>query len=203
LRVTALSETSPVASFNHPDKGAQAGLYRTPIEGGYGVRARRRRGPDRARAGETARSYAIRGPTRDEWATGTSRGPRPKAITDGCSRPPATCPGGFRRLLLHRRPWKKEPDLRGGYNVYPRGDRGSAARSTLAVAEVAVIGIRTRIWGGGGRRRRGAEAGRQRKRPRKLSCLRPGPGRGVQVSAARLAGGPPGLRGPTGEDPAA
>ena len=38
-----LSETSPVASFNHPDRERKPGSIGTPIEGGLPARRRRRR----------------------------------------------------------------------------------------------------------------------------------------------------------------
>ena len=56
---------------------------------------------------------------------------------------------------------KKDLIIRGGFNVYPR-EIEEVLHEHPAVAEVAVIGIPHPRSRRGGRRRRGAEAGRQR-----------------------------------------
>ena len=50
-----LSETSPIASFNHPDRERKPGSIGTPIDG-HGDEARRRRRRRRRRRARSARS---------------------------------------------------------------------------------------------------------------------------------------------------
>jgi long-chain acyl-CoA synthetase len=130
-----LSETSPVASFNHPDRVRKPGSIGTPIEGvhmrlidenGYTV-------PD----GEVG-EIAIRG---HNVMTGYWGKPEAtaQAIPDGWFRT-----GDMARVdeegyyyIVDR---KKDLIIRGGYNVYPR-EIEEVLHEHPAVAEVAVVGI--------------------------------------------------------------
>jgi long-chain acyl-CoA synthetase len=130
-----LSETSPVASFNHPDKVRKPGSIGTPIEGvymrlidddGYTV-------PD-GEAGE----IAIRGHNvmKGYWGKPEATA---QAIPDGWFRT-----GDMARVdedgyyyIVDR---KKDLIIRGGYNVYPR-EVEEVLHEHPAVAEVAVVGI--------------------------------------------------------------
>jgi long-chain acyl-CoA synthetase len=130
-----LSETSPVASFNHPDRERKAGSIGTPIEG-VEIRVVDPFGQD-VPAGEVG-EIAIRGHNvmkgywRHEQATS-------EAIPDGWFRT-----GDLARqdedgyLFIVDR--KKDLIIRGGYNVYPR-EIEEVLYEHPAVAEVAVIGI--------------------------------------------------------------
>jgi long-chain acyl-CoA synthetase len=130
-----LSETSPVASFNHPDRVRKPGSIGTPIEGvamrlidddGHAV-------PD-GEIGEIAiRGHNVmKGYWRKPDATAA-------AITDGWFRT-----GDMARVdedgyyyIVDR---KKDLIIRGGYNVYPR-EIEEVLHEHPAVAEVAVIGL--------------------------------------------------------------
>jgi long-chain acyl-CoA synthetase len=130
-----LSETSPVATFNHPDRQRKAGSIGTPISG-VQVRVVDGLGND-APAGEVG-EIAIRGHNvmkgywRQEQATR-------QAIPDGWFRT-----GDLARqdadgyLFIVDR--KKDLIIRGGYNVYPR-EVEELLYEHPAVAEAAVIGI--------------------------------------------------------------
>jgi long-chain acyl-CoA synthetase len=130
-----LSETSPVASFNHPHAERKPGSIGTPIRG-VALRLVDDDGDDVA-AGEVG-EIAIRGENvmKGYWQ-------RPEdtatAIPDGWFRT-----GDLARLdddgyyfIVDR---KKEMIIRGGYNVYPR-EIEEALYEHRAVAEVACIGI--------------------------------------------------------------
>jgi long-chain acyl-CoA synthetase len=130
-----LSETSPVASFNHPDKPRKPGSVGTPVEGvemrlvsdsGHPV--------PQGEVGE----IVIRG---HNLMTGYWGKPEAtaEAIPDGWFRT-----GDLARVdedgyffIVDR---KKEMIIRGGYNVYPR-EVEEALHEHPAVAEVAVVGI--------------------------------------------------------------
>ena len=130
-----LSETSPVASFNHPDRERKAGSIGTPIEG---VQMRLMDDnwntvPD----GEIG-EIAIRGPNvmKGYWDKPEATA---EAIRDGWFRT-----GDMARVdadgyyyIVDR---KKDLIIRGGYNVYPR-EIEEVLHEHPAVAEVAVIGI--------------------------------------------------------------
>ena len=129
-----LSETSPVASFNHPHAERKPGSIGTPIRG-VELRLVDDDGKDVA-AGEVG-EIAIRGENvmKGYW------GPRrtAKAIPDGWFRS-----GDLARqdddgyyIIVDR---KKEMIIRGGYNVYPR-EIEEALYEHPAVAEAACIGI--------------------------------------------------------------
>jgi len=135
LEAYGLSETSPVASFNHPGRVRKPGSIGSPAEGvemrvvgadGGGLPA-----------GEVG-EIAIRG---HNVMTGYWGNPdaTSEAITDGWFRT-----GDLARVdddgyffIVGR---QKELIIRGGYNVYPR-EVEEALHEHPAVAEVAVIGI--------------------------------------------------------------
>jgi long-chain acyl-CoA synthetase len=130
-----LSETSPVASFNHPDRPRKAGSIGTPIAG-VEMRAVDDSGNDvpQGEVGEIAiRGHNVmKGYWRKPDATAA-------AIPDGWFRT-----GDLARIdedgyffIVDR---KKELIIRGGYNVYPR-EIEEALHEHPAVAEVAVVGI--------------------------------------------------------------
>jgi long-chain acyl-CoA synthetase len=130
-----LSETSPVASFNHPDRPRKAGSIGTPIAG-VEMRVVDDSGAD-VPQGEVG-EIAIRGHNvmKGYWGKPEATA---AAIPDGWFRT-----GDLARMdedgyffIVDR---KKEMIIRGGYNVYPR-EIEEALHEHPAVAEVAVIGI--------------------------------------------------------------
>jgi long-chain acyl-CoA synthetase len=130
-----LSETSPVASFNHPDKVRKPGSVGTPVEG---VEMRLvGEGGATVPAGEVG-EIAIRGHNvmKGYWGRPEATA---EAIPDGWFRT-----GDLARVdedgyyfIVDR---KKEMIIRGGYNVYPR-EIEEVLHEHPAVAEAAVIGI--------------------------------------------------------------
>ncbi len=130
-----LSETSPVASFNHPDKVRKPGSIGTPIVGVH-MRVVDDGGTD-VPVGEVgeiviAGHNIMRGYWRKPEATA-------EAITDGWFRT-----GDLARVdedgyfyIVDR---KKDVIIRGGYNVYPR-EVEEVLYEHPAVAEAAVVGI--------------------------------------------------------------
>src|SRR6201997_1583355 len=130
-----LSETSPVASFNHPDKPRKPGSVGTPVEG-VQMRLISNTG-DPVRDGEVG-EIVIRG---HNLMTGYWGKPEAtaEAIPDGWFGT-----GDLARVdedgyffIVDR---KKEMIIRGGYNVYPR-EVEEALHEHPAVAEVAVVGM--------------------------------------------------------------
>jgi long-chain acyl-CoA synthetase len=130
-----LSETSPVASFNHPDKVRKPGSIGTPIAG-VEMRLIDADGAD-VPSGEVG-EIAIRGHNvmKGYWGRPDATA---EAITDGWFRT-----GDLARVdedgyyyIVDR---KKDLIIRGGYNVYPR-EIEEVLYEHPAVAEVAVIGI--------------------------------------------------------------
>jgi long-chain acyl-CoA synthetase len=130
-----LSETSPVASFNPPDRERKPGTIGTPIEG-VQMRVVDEQGNE-VPQGETG-EIAIRG---HNVMKGYWRRPEATAaaITDGWFRT-----GDIGRVdedgyfsIVDR---KKDLIIRGGYNVYPR-EIEEVMHEHPAVAEVAVIGL--------------------------------------------------------------
>ena len=130
-----LSETSPVASFNHPHAERKAGSIGTPVAG-MEMRLVDDSGADVP--GDDVGEIAIRGEglMKGYWG-------RPEATAE------AVPDGWFRTGDLARRDddgyfsivdRKKELIIRGGYNVYPR-EVEEALYEHRAVAEVAVVGI--------------------------------------------------------------
>jgi long-chain acyl-CoA synthetase len=130
-----LSETSPVASFNHPHAERKPGSIGTPIAG-VEMRLVDDDGKD-VPAGEVG-EIAIRGENvmRGYWERPEETA---KAIPDGWFRS-----GDLARrdddgyyFIVDR---KKEMIIRGGYNVYPR-EIEEALYEHPAVAEVACVGL--------------------------------------------------------------
>ena len=130
-----LSETSPVASFNHPHAERKPGSIGTPIRG-VEVRLLDDHGTD-VPAGEVG-EISIRGENvmRGYWQRPEETA---KSIPDGWFRT-----GDLARqdedgyiFIVDR---KKEMIIRGGYNVYPR-EIEEALYQHPAVAEVACVGI--------------------------------------------------------------
>jgi long-chain acyl-CoA synthetase len=135
LEAYGLSETSPVASFNHPGRARKPGSIGTPLEGtemrvvdadGNGLPA-----------GEVG-EIAIRGHNvmAGYWGKPAATA---ESISDGWF-----LTGDLARLdddgyffIVGR---KKDLIIRGGYNVYPR-EIEEVLHEHQAVAEVAVIGI--------------------------------------------------------------
>ncbi len=135
LEAYGLSETSPVASFNHPDRGRKPGSIGTPMEGTQ----MRVAGIDGSVLGTgQVGEITIRG---HNVMKGYWRKPEDtaEAIPDGWFRT-----GDLARVdedgyffIVGR---QKDLIIRGGYNVYPR-EIEEVLREHHAVAEVAVIGI--------------------------------------------------------------
>jgi long-chain acyl-CoA synthetase len=130
-----LSETSPVASFNHPHAERKPGSIGTPIAG---VEMRLVDDDGRDIGSGDVGEIAIRGENvmRGYWGRPEETA---KAIPDGWFRT-----GDLARqdsdgyfFIVDR---KKEMIIRGGYNVYPR-EIEEALYEHPAVAEVACIGI--------------------------------------------------------------
>ncbi len=130
-----LSETSPVASFNHPDKPRKPGSVGTPVEGVQ----MRLVGADGATVPPSEiGEIAIRGHNvmKGYWGKPEATA---EAIPDGWFRT-----GDLGRVdedgyyyIVDR---KKEMIIRGGYNVYPR-EIEDVLYEHPAVAEAAVIGL--------------------------------------------------------------
>jgi long-chain acyl-CoA synthetase len=131
-----LSETSPVASFNHPDRERKPGSIGTPIEG-VEMRA-----VDEARGevpqGEVG-EIAIRGHNvmKGYWR-------RPEASAEAIDAGGWFYTGDMARVdedgyffIVDR---KKELIIRGGYNVYPR-EIEEVLYEHPAVLEAAVLGV--------------------------------------------------------------
>ena len=130
-----LSETSPVASFNHPDRPRKAGSIGTPVAG-VQMRLLNDAGQDVA-AGEVG-EIAIRGHNVMRGYHNRPDATR-EAIPDGWFRT-----GDLARqdedgyfFIVDR---KKDLIIRGGYNVYPR-EIEEVLYQHPAVAEAAVAGI--------------------------------------------------------------
>ena len=130
-----LSETSPVASFNHPDKVRKPGSIGTPIEG---VEMRLVDDAGQTVPGGEIGEIAIRGHNvmKGYWNKPEATA---EAIADGWFRT-----GDMARVdsdgyyyIVDR---KKDLIIRGGYNVYPR-EIEEVLHEHPAVSEVAVIGI--------------------------------------------------------------
>jgi long-chain acyl-CoA synthetase len=130
-----LSETSPVASFNHPDRERKVGSIGTPVAG-VEMKIVDEDGAEveRGEVGEIAirGSNVMKGYWRKDEATAD-------AIKDGWFHT-----GDMGRVdedgyffIVDR---KKELIIRGGYNVYPR-EVEEVLYEHPAVAEVAVVGV--------------------------------------------------------------
>ena len=130
-----LSETSPVASFNHPDRPRKAGSIGTPVAG-VEMRLLDDDGQD-VGPGEVG-EIAIRGHNVMRGYHNRADATR-EAIPDGWFRT-----GDLARrdedgyfFIVDR---KKDLIIRGGYNVYPR-EIEEVLYQHPAVAEAAVVGI--------------------------------------------------------------
>ncbi|HEY4278510.1 MAG TPA: long-chain fatty acid--CoA ligase [Conexibacter sp.] len=137
-----LSETSPVASFNHPDRPRKVGSIGTPIAG-VEMKVVGEHGEDLP-LGEIG-EIAIRGHNvmKGYWekpeATATVVGPDGWLLTGDLARVDED--GYF--FIVDR---KKEMIIRGGYNVYPR-EVEEVLYEHPEVAEAAVVGIPDQEWG--------------------------------------------------------
>jgi long-chain acyl-CoA synthetase len=130
-----LSETSPVASFNHPDRERKPGSIGTPIEG-VEMRLVDEEGGDVASEG--VGEIAIRGHNVMKGYWQKAEATR-EAIPDGWLRT-----GDLARqdddgyyFIVDR---KKELIIRGGFNVYPR-EIEEVLYEHEAVQEAAVLGV--------------------------------------------------------------
>ncbi|MEA2410893.1 MAG: long-chain acyl-CoA synthetase [Thermoleophilaceae bacterium] len=130
-----LSETSPVASFNHPDRERKVGSIGTPVAG-VEMRVVDEDGAD-VDEGDVG-EIAIRGPNvmKGYWRKDDATA---EAIKDGWfhtgDMAKVDSDGYF--FIVDR---KKELIIRGGYNVYPR-EVEEALYEHPAVQEVAVVGV--------------------------------------------------------------
>jgi long-chain acyl-CoA synthetase len=130
-----LSETSPVASFNHPDRVRKPGSIGTPVEG---VEMRLIDDDFRTVPDGDIGEIAIRGHNvmKGYWNKPEATA---EAIRDGWFRTgdmARTDSDGYYYIVDR----KKDLIIRGGYNVYPR-EIEEVLHEHPAVAEVAVIGI--------------------------------------------------------------
>jgi long-chain acyl-CoA synthetase len=131
-----LSETSPVASFNHPDRERTPGSIGTPVSG-VELKLIDDDG-DEVGAGEVG-EIAIRGHNvmKGYWR-------RPEATADAIDTDGWFKTGDMARVDEQGRYFivdrKKELIIRGGYNVYPR-EIEEVLYEHPAVREAAVIGI--------------------------------------------------------------
>ncbi len=130
-----LSETSPVACFNHPDQPRKPGTIGTPIDG---VQMRVIDDAGNEVAAGTVGEIAVRG---HNVMKGYWRRPEAtaEAVVDGWFRTGdlgTRDEDGYFRIVDR----KKEMVIRGGFNVYPR-EVEEVLYEHPAVAEAAVIGI--------------------------------------------------------------
>jgi long-chain acyl-CoA synthetase len=131
-----LSETSPVASFNHPDRERTPGSIGTPVEG-VELKLLDDDG-DEVSAGEVG-EIAVRGHNvmKGYWR-------RPEATAEAIDAHGWFKTGDMARVDEQGRYFivdrKKELIIRGGYNVYPR-EIEEVLYEHPAVREAAVIGI--------------------------------------------------------------
>ncbi|WP_219414919.1 long-chain-fatty-acid--CoA ligase [Pseudonocardia nigra] len=131
-----LSETSPVVSFNHPDRERKPGSIGTPVRG---VEMRLVDGTGADVTGDGAvGEIAVRGENvmKGYWGRPDATA---EAIPDGWFRTGdlATRDSDGYYFIVDR---KKDLIIRGGYNVYPR-EIEEALYEHPAVAEAACIGI--------------------------------------------------------------
>jgi long-chain acyl-CoA synthetase len=134
-----LSETSPVASFNHPDKERKPGSIGTPIEG-VEMKLVDEEGNDVEGTGdEHVGEIAIKGHNVMKGYWGREDATKEVLDDDGWfltgDMGKVDDDGYF--FIVDR---KKEMIIRGGYNVYPR-EIEEVLYEHPAVAEVAVVGV--------------------------------------------------------------
>ncbi len=130
-----LSETSPVASFNHPDRERKPGSIGTPIEG---VEMKVVDENDQEVPQGEVGEIVIRGPQRDEGLLEPPRRDRrddPRRLVS--LRRLATVDEDGYFFIVDR---KKDMIIRGGYNVYPR-EIEEVLYEHPAVREAAVLGM--------------------------------------------------------------
>ncbi len=137
-----LSETSPVASFNHPDRERKPGSIGTPIEG---VEMKVVDGDGNEVAQGEVGEIAIRGHNimKGYWQ-------RPDATAETINADGWFHSGDMAQVdedgyffIVDR---KKDMIIRGGYNVYPR-EVEEVLYEHPAVREVAVVGVPDEQWG--------------------------------------------------------
>jgi long-chain acyl-CoA synthetase len=130
-----LSETSPVAAFNHPDRPRKPGSIGTPVAG-VELRLVAEDGSD-VGPGEVG-EIAIRGHNVMRGYHGRPEATK-EAIPDGWFRSGdlATRDADGYYVIVDR---KKDLIIRGGYNVYPR-ELEEVLYQHPAVGEAAVVGI--------------------------------------------------------------
>jgi len=133
-----LSETSPVASFNHPDKERKPGSIGTPIRG-VEMKLIDDDGNDVAMGGDEVGEIAIRGHNvmKGYWR-------KPEATADSIDSDGWFKTGDMARVdedgyffIVDR---KKDLIIRGGYNVYPR-EVEEVLFAHPAVQEAAVVSV--------------------------------------------------------------
>jgi long-chain acyl-CoA synthetase len=131
-----LSETSPVASFNHPDRERKAGSIGTPIEG-VEMKVVDDEGNEVAQ-GEPG-EIVIRGHNIMKGYWNRDEATREAIDDDGWfkSGDMATVDEDGYFFIVDR---KKDMIIRGGYNVYPR-EVEEVLYEHPAVAEAAVLGV--------------------------------------------------------------
>ncbi len=131
-----LSETSPVASFNHPDRERKPGSIGTPVEG---VEMRVVDDAGEPVSGGEVGEIVIRGHNvmKGYWK-------RPEATAEAIREGGWFYSGDMARIdedgcyfIVDR---KKDLIIRGGYNVYPR-EIEEVIYEHAAVAEAAVVGV--------------------------------------------------------------
>jgi long-chain acyl-CoA synthetase len=131
-----LSETSPVACFNHPDREREPGSIGTPVEG---VEMRLVDEQRHEVAGGDRGEVAIRGHN-----VMTGYWDRPEATAEAIDSDGWFYTGDIATVDEHGRYFivdrKKELIIRGGYNVYPR-EIEEVLYEHPAVREAAVVGI--------------------------------------------------------------
>jgi long-chain acyl-CoA synthetase len=130
------SETSPVASFNHPHATRKPGTIGTPVRG-VQMRLVEAHGDDVADGGIGEIAIRGEGLMKGYWHR---PGATEQAIPDGWFRTGdlATRDADGYYTIVDR---KKEIIIRGGYNIYPR-EIEEVLYEHPAVAEAAVIGIK-------------------------------------------------------------
>src|SRR6202012_1467495 len=177
-----LSETSPVASFNHPGRVHKPGSIGTPIRD-VEMRAGDEAGKEGPQ-GEVGGGAPHPRAEREEGLLGAARGHKGSpAVGLVPHRRPG--PGGRGRVLLHRRP-EERLDHPGRLQRVPARDRGGALRASRGGRG---RGDRPAPSGPGRRSRgRGGAQARRGDQRRGAAGLRQGPGGGLQVPAAPVAG---------------